>query len=273
MSYKIGFTANDYEKEILDTKITQQNKCTPRKSLVDVYFSENGCSFTYFNDNFDLKKGDIVFVDGKFEGIRGLVTKVSYNFKIKLSDYKKVIAVADTTISGKFFFANSHMISFNKSTIPYSKVITWYKAKGNDEEEIIYGEDDNTEEYKLDDFPGIGFTSEIVSRGHEYYTDNNVVYISVDGTKGKAIVFGSKAYEVDFTYKNGMISSLVCDCYCNYHCKHEAAVMFQLSETINMIEKNYEDKLSESEYFAAISKYSLFSVTTGADKPGSIIFD
>ena len=55
-------------------------------------------TLSYYNDLFDLHRGDLVFVVGKLEGLRGIVVDVSYNFKIKLSDYKRVIAVADTTL-------------------------------------------------------------------------------------------------------------------------------------------------------------------------------
>ena len=51
-----------------------------------------GMGWAYYNDSFDLKVGDFVYVEGKLEGYRGQVTEVNYSFKIKPSDYKKVIA-------------------------------------------------------------------------------------------------------------------------------------------------------------------------------------
>ena len=68
---------------------------------------------------------------------------MNYNFKIKLSDYKKVVALADTTVKGEFFFAGDYFISFDESVIPYEKVITWFKPPVDDEEEIVVsGEDE-----------------------------------------------------------------------------------------------------------------------------------
>ena len=32
----------------------------------------------YYNDQFDLHRGDLVFVDGKPEGLRGRVVNVTY---------------------------------------------------------------------------------------------------------------------------------------------------------------------------------------------------
>ena len=59
---------------------------TPRKSVVRVHFPARNMNLSYYNDAFDLKCGDIVFVEGKLEGLRGRVVDVAYNFKIKLSD-------------------------------------------------------------------------------------------------------------------------------------------------------------------------------------------
>ena len=86
-------------------------------------------TLSYYNDQFDLHCGDLVFVGwkaGRFP--RSLWLDVCYTFKIKLSDYKRVISVADTNVQGEFFFAGSHFVTFDRSTLPYEKVITWFKS-------------------------------------------------------------------------------------------------------------------------------------------------
>ena len=62
----------------------------PRKSVVQVCFPETGRSLAYYNDRFDLKAGDRVYVSGKLEGVLGIVTSVNYNFRIRLSEYQKL---------------------------------------------------------------------------------------------------------------------------------------------------------------------------------------
>lgn len=94
----------------------------PRKSLVQVRFPGKGMALTYFNDLYDLKVSDQVYVDGKLEGQLGRITEISYNFKIKISDYKKVIAVVDTTVHGQFYMAGSHFITFDPATLPAVQV-------------------------------------------------------------------------------------------------------------------------------------------------------
>ena len=99
-------------------------------------------TLTYFNDKFDLKCGDLVYVEGKLEGLQGRVTGVNYNFKIKVSDYKRVITVVDTNVSGQLFMAGSHFVTFNRNALPSEKILTWFKAPAVDDDEYIIGSDD-----------------------------------------------------------------------------------------------------------------------------------
>lgn len=115
---------------------------TPRKSVVRVHFPARNMNLSYYNDAFDLKCGDIVFVEGKLEGLRGRVVDVAYNFKIKLYDYKRVISVSDTNVQGEFFFAGSHFVTFDRSTLPYEKVIAWFKSPATEDEIFVSGNDD-----------------------------------------------------------------------------------------------------------------------------------
>ena len=107
MKFKIGFSAEE-KKENPAREVKQETKAEvkPKPSLVDIRFPDIYKSYTYYNDRFDLHEGDTVFVDGKLEGVAGRVVAVSYNFKIKLSDYKRVITVADTDVKGQLYFHN-----------------------------------------------------------------------------------------------------------------------------------------------------------------------
>lgn len=105
MAFKIGFAAEFLENKRMESKsAVPEPAAAPRRSMVQVYFAERNMNLAYYNDQFDLHCGDTVYVDGKLEGMRGRVTQVSYNFKIKVSDYKRVIAVADTAVNGRFLW-------------------------------------------------------------------------------------------------------------------------------------------------------------------------
>lgn len=245
----------------------QQPQATPRKSVVQVYFPGRNMTLAYYNDQFDLHCGNIVYVDGKLEGMRGHVREVNYNFKIKVSDYKRVIAVVDTAVHGQFFLAGSHCVTFDRAALPIRKAVTWFKAPENGDDEFVSGSDDTV--FLLDDLSGMNVSAAVAERGHNYYRENKVRYICVDGTRGHAIVEGSKAYDVEFQYRDGEISQLTCSCFCGYSCKHEFAAMLQLKETLELIETHYADEYSRTGYFAAVNKATLFAFAIDGKETGS----
>ena len=268
MTFKIGFTAEHPESHPAEVTYTaQQVQSSPRKSVVQVHFAGRNMTLAYYNDLFDLHVGDMVYVDGKLEGMRGRVVEVNYNFKIKLSEYKRVIAVVDTTVHGQFFMAGSHFVTFDREALPCSKVVTWFKAPAKDDDEFVSGNDDTS--FRLDDLKDMNVSNAIAERGHNYYIENCVRYISIDDTKGYAIVEGSEAYEVEFAYRNGEISNLTCTCFCSYNCKHEFAAVLQLRETLERIEKHYAGEYERTGYFAAVNKGTLFAFAIDGKDTGT----
>ena len=238
MAFKIGFAADTGEKKpVAATYTVPQQAAAPRKSVVQIYFADRHMTLAYYNDQFDLHRGDMVYVDGKLESMLGRVT------------------------------AGSHFVTFDREALPSSKAVTWFKAPAKEDDEFVSGSDDTT--FRLDDLKGMNVTAAIAERGHEYYIENKVRYISIDGTKGYAIVEGSEAYEVEFEYHNGEISQLICSCFCSYNCKHEFAAMLQLRETLELIEKNYGDEYERTGYFAAVNKGTLFAFAIDGKDNGS----
>lgn len=238
------------------------------KSLARIRFPSKDMILDYYNDLFDLQKGDMVYVEGKFAGERGIVIDVIYNFKIKLSQYKRVIAVLNTEIHGTFQILGSHFVTFDRATLPKEQVATWFKAPA--EEEYITGEGDSTP-FPLSDLAGLEIKPQIVTRGHEYYMENRVCYLCLDGTKGYAIVEGSEAYEVEFTYRDGQISQMMCSCpYNSTHCKHEFAMLLQLRDVLDLIDEDYKAEYEKTNYFAAISKGTLLNFSVLSKESGAI---
>lgn len=111
----------------------------------------------------------------------------------------------------------------------------------------------------------------IKERGQYYFKDDRVKYLSIDKTKGYAIVEGNKNYEVEFEYIDGKIKNLICDCYCTSYCKHEYAVMLQLKDILKQIEEDYADEYKKAGYFAIVDKSILLNLTVYNKKTGSII--
>lgn len=268
--FKIGFNGSAEEhRQAPEEAHSICPAVTPRKSVVRVHFPVRNMNLSYYNDAFDLKRGDIVFVEGKLESLRGRVVDVAYNFKIKLSDYKRVISVADTNVQGEFFFAGSHFVMFDRSTLPYGKVITWFKAPAKEDEMFVSGNDESG--FPLRDLGAMSISRATADRGHDYYTDNRVRYISLDNTHVRAIVEGTRPYELECDYVNGEIRNLVCDCFCSEPCKHEFAAMLQLRETLELIEKHYPAQLEATQYFAAVCKGTLLNFAMDGKETGSIV--
>ena len=253
MSFKIGFTAEteNEEKRIIENTPVQKEAPIVKKSVIEVFFPDRHLTCSYYNDMFDLKRGDIVYVEGKLKGLRGRVVDINYNFKIKLSDYKRVIGVADTDVIGEFHLAGSHFITIDEGALKYEQVATWFKAPDNEEEEYASSSDD--EFFNLNDLSGMNIKNEIAERGHEYYIENRVVYIELNHGKGRALVTGNRTYDVEFNYDGEDITGLVCNCYCTGACKHEFAVMLQLKETLDIISDNYKF-VDPNDYLAIVNK-------------------
>lgn len=271
MSFTIGFSATDEDNpksENTNLNFDQTSGSSPKKSVVDVYFPERNLTCTYYNEKFDLKCGDIVFVDGKLEGKQGRVVAVNRNFKIKLSDYKQIIGVADTDIKGKFYCVNSELITTDRNALPYEKIITWFKAA--EQEEYIFGSDG--EAFSLDDLSGMNISKQAAENGNDYYLNGDVVYTEVSDGRGRAIVMGSKPYEVEFEINSREIKSIVCSCYCSGACKHEFAVMLQLIELLDSVENKLSDRKAEK-YFAAVNKALFFKYAVDGKSNGCFTLD
>jgi hypothetical protein len=270
MKFQIGFSAEDKSHESTAQPITAQSvESAPVKSVVQVYFESRNRTLAYFNDRFDLHAGDLVYVDGKLSGLRGRVASVQYNFKIKLSDYQRVIAVADTNVCGALYLALSHLVAFDPTVLPREKIATWFLPPAEEEtSEYISGNDDFS--FPLDDLHEMHLSGDVAARGHAYYMENRVRYLCLDGEKGYAIVEGTQPYELEFTCQDGAIRALTCSCFCASGCKHEFAAMLQLQETVQFIEEHYAEAFHRSAYFAAISKASFFSYAMDGRKTGCL---
>ena len=265
--YPIGFNTEINNESESEVEVTPRHRTGElRKSVVQVYFPHRGMGWAYYNDSFDLKVGDFVYVEGKLEGYRGQVTEVNYSFKIKLSDYKKVIAVIDTDVKGDFFLAGPRLVSFDRNAIPFSKVITWFKSPEKDEEYVIG--DDYESGFSLDNLNEMNVSPDVAEQGYDYLVENRVLFLELDGTSGRAIVEGSKNYEIEFSYEDGKISNLKCSCFCSGACKHGFAAMLLLKETLELITLDYKDKYDG--YFATISKGVFMNTVMGNKATGKI---
>ncbi len=199
-----------------------------RKSLVLVYFPSIDRSYSYFNDRFELKKGDLVFVEGNLYDTIGEVKEISYSFKIKLSNYKRIRAVLDTNISGEFFSDKNYYITYDLSGLNYEKVVSWLIPP----EDEVFEEEKNGEFFSIFDLEKLGAAPEIIKRGEDYFKNDRVLFLEASETAVRAIVAGEEYYTVEFERRENEIACPICSCYCFGSCKHEVAVILKLRELI-----------------------------------------
>lgn len=252
MKHPIGFCVQGSAPEAVPAPAAPaETAAVP--SVVRVFFPERGQAYSYYNDRFDLHDGDLVYVSGKLARQRGQVVAVDYNFRIRLADYERVIGAADRNVRGTFYALGAHLVTLEPNVLPFRQVRGWFLPPEADGE------------YAVGHGPGPVYALEqlsipagVAEKGHTYYMENRVIYLSVDGTTGRAIVSGTVPYEITFTYADGSVSALTCTCYETGLCKHGAAVLLQLRETLEKIHEHWPDALAEDGYFAAVSK-SAFS--------------
>ncbi len=232
---KIGFNIKN-EKEIEATAPKYEPKEeAPIRSVATVRF-QDGREYPYYNDKFNLKVGDNVFVDGKLYGKLGVVVGVTTKFKISRNIYKDVIAKLDFNISASFKKCNDYMIAKGNNIISKEQLLTWFVPPVMDENEYEY-EYAESDEFILGD----GYSSKI----GEIECDNDTAFeaikalengklkaVLVNNGVGIAVVQSHKTHIVDFELDGNEIKNIYCDCIDPNFCKHSAELCILLSSFV-----------------------------------------
>lgn len=240
MKKLIGFMADQEKKEEMPTLPAAERTDAPVKSLVRVRFQNFPTPLAYYNDRFDLQKGDVVYVSGKLAGSPGVVTSVTTKFRIHTSDYERVLSLLDLTVHGSFVRIMDKMVSFDQIAITPERFGSWVtppeddKKAEEDDDEVISGDGYTIDIHDIESCEDI--TSAIAERALNYCMEGRVRYLCVRNGVGRAYVEGSKWYRVDFRWDDGMMTDIYCDCPYSELCKHEVAVAF----TLRMLHKQPE---------------------------------
>lgn len=232
----------------------------PRRSVVQVAFGERNGTYSYYNDQFDLHRGDFVYVEGEFEGMIGCVLDVHYNFKAKRSVFKHVVSRVNVEQLEKPLLGGERLLFFDRKILDTEKAALILGVRKEDDDDHYIGSGDPA--FSLDNMDGLKLSIQDARYGFRRYLDGEVVFLSLDGTKGTAMfssTYGSGTM-VEFEYSEGMIQKISCSCFGHFNCCHEFAAMLQLRETLLEIERNYKEEYDETGYFAAIQKEALVDV-------------
>ncbi len=240
----IGFSISNKEnkKENIETVKPEIVEEKPVRSVVTVRF-DNGREYPYYNDMFNLKEGDVVYVDGKLAGIPGRVTEVTTKFKVSLDFYKRVIAKLNLEFHGEFKKKSCFMMCENPKVLTIEQAKSWYFPPREEEEKFFVGDGyriklDNIMNSEDIDYVDFDDAVDIVN-------DGEVKFITVKNGKGFAILKRNKPHLVEFEYSNGVVSNLLCDCIKPNLCDHSLAACI----AIDIMTKNDTDR-DNSEFTA-----------------------
>lgn len=232
MKNVIGFCAEQDQVELPDVRAMEETRPVP--SVAEVFFPHSGRTLSYYNDRFDLRENDVVFVSGKLEGKPGLVRSVTTRFKIRLAQYERVVAHARLLISGTFVPAAGMMVSLGADAEPDAETFRSWVQPPRDEEEIACGEGHILSLAHPEQAPGL--IENRLQRAIDYCKEGRVRYLRLVGGVGTAFVEGEEWYEVSFTFDGAELRDLYCDCPCPGLCKHELAAAIVLRAVLEELD-------------------------------------
>lgn len=85
------------------------------------------------------------------------------------------------------------------------------------------------------------FSDEILERGYDYYICGHVGRPIKTNEGYEAFVRGRDEYQVLIEIKDQEIVGMSCDCPCDFHCKHEAALLYALEGEIDFVDKEIKN--------------------------------
>lgn len=235
MKAVIGFGVPQ-EESVLTVPQAETGMVQPVRSLVEVWFPADDRTLTYYNDRFDVKPGDLVFVSGKYAGKTGVVNAVSTKFKVDLAHYKRVIACPTLSLSGTFRPVLGMMVSTEDRTVPDADLFrSWVKPPlpPEQEYELVCGDGYAFDLKDFESDPDVDQT--ILSRAVDYCKEGKIRFLSLKDGVGTAFVEGTLWYEINFTFRDGKISDMYCDCPYPGLCKHNLAVLLMLRALLNKL--------------------------------------
>ena len=250
------------------------NKQVGVRSLVQVRFS-GYAPLTYYNEKFDLHEGDLVYVSGRLKGRIGTVETVSTKFRIRKSDYEKVLHQLDMSIHGTYVpGGKDYMISTDSDAVspeqfrswveepPSPDRKTWYidsetgirtgYLETDQDDEIITGEGYELSLHSLESAEDL--TDKILERAKAYRKENRVKYLSLQNGAGVSWVRGGDWYELQFNLSGDEITDLYCSCPYPGLCKHAIASLMVLRELRGLpdMEDCSDFSAVENDYFWSI---------------------
>lgn len=257
---KIGFQTSGTPNENEPLAAMQPEPQQPVRCIAYVRFDGVHKAYAYYNDRFQLQEGDTVFVSGKLAGKPGMVESVQTHFKIRLSDYERVISKAEGGLRGHFEAVRDKMICDDPDVLPPEMFRTWVLPPVENEEDILLGEGFRTSLFGFGDDEEL--PRSVLQKGMEMAKEGRVVYLHLKNSIGTAFLSGDVWREVNFTLSNGEVGDLYCDCPYpeNGMCKHMAAVLVALCALY------HTERMKNADRFVALDRNWFWDSVSGREE-------
>ena len=221
-------TRKDYG--VKDTNQKEGNDAI--SSIVKVRFCENPRELMYYNDRFALKVGDIVYVEGEFADTPGHVMAVNIDFKNNPDDYERVLARPDVAVHGIYHPFFPMILSYSEEAVSFQQYLSWVSISGdgNLEEPTHSGGvvcPLNPAAIAASDF----ISDDVYERSLQYCRDARIEFLSLRGKEGIALFADDFWDVIRFSYEDGLITEIHCDCSGPDFCEH----MVCLCMTLNVL--------------------------------------
>lgn len=253
MKHPIGFCVQPRAPEAASPTPAAQPEAAAVPSVVRVYFPERDRAYSYYNDRFDLHEGDVVYVSGKLAGLLGRVAAVDYNFRIRLADYERVIGAADQEPCAARFTCSARTCSRSiTARCRMRRCAAGFSRRRRTGSLSPATAPDRRTRWtfsircpcRRDRRQG----TRLLCRG----AGGLPVGRRHAGAHHRA---GHGAARAHVHLHGGTVSALTCTCYETGLCKHGAALLLQLRETVDFLREEHEEAFAASDRFAAVSKH------------------
>jgi len=232
-----------------------------KTNIVYVKFGYNR-EYPYINNQFDLKVGDKVYVNGKCKDQIGTVIEVINQFKASIKHYKYVVQKINFDFHGKFTKCEEFFVSVGEDALPYEQVFSWIKGPSLEEEPgenefLVCG---NGYEIDLNDFDVENCELTKYKNLEDEYCfikTIEVEFITVKNSVGKAFVYNDDEYsivEFKIDMKTKKMSNIFCDCLSARLCFDIEAVAIAIITAIKkgVLTDDENFTIIESELFEKI---------------------
>lgn len=225
-------------------------------SKVKVAFAGANRLYTYFNDEFDLRSGDVVYVEGKMWKRPGQVREVCPADPAEKDAFNKVLQGVNLKVHGTYYSYGPYMFSFEGEAIDFAQFRSWVSPPL--EEDVA--REQTSFDLKLDELGSYDWIPEsALSGGMRHFKEESVQYLAVIDGKGFALVKEGQWHSITFDYDGRRMYNMVCRRDHGFFSACDAAVCLTLRALLDLFDKEFFDQF-DGRNFTAVNRQVFYQI-------------